>query len=244
LLLLLLSAPAAVMLGVGLNNSLTGDYVLKVWETDDGLPHNSVTSLVQHSDGFFWIATQGGLVRFDGLQFTAFSSPAHRGGKVRKRGRAAGARSAYAARSRGSVGVAALQRGALTVHPLTTQLNPKKRIIQLFHETDGVFWVVFNDREAWRWNKERVEKFPATAQRARLWPASFARDLDGIVYLSRGSGSSVTSRRSARSARFPYNRGDNCGVEDQRGLGRDPAGVSRNCTTTSFPPSPCLRRGP
>lgn len=57
---------------------LSSEYVLRTWETDDGLPENTVTGIAQTPDGYLWLATQGGLARFDGLRFTAFikgSSP-------------------------------------------------------------------------------------------------------------------------------------------------------------------------
>ena len=40
--------------------------------TDDGLPQNSVHAILQTHDGFLWIATEGGLARFDGLNFRVF----------------------------------------------------------------------------------------------------------------------------------------------------------------------------
>lgn len=42
---------------------------LDVWTADHGLPHNTVLSLVQTRDGFLWIGTWEGLVRFDGSRF-------------------------------------------------------------------------------------------------------------------------------------------------------------------------------
>jgi signal transduction histidine kinase/ligand-binding sensor domain-containing protein len=51
---------------------LSSEYVLRTWETDDGLPQNTVTGIAQTPDGYLWLATQGGLARFDGLRFTAF----------------------------------------------------------------------------------------------------------------------------------------------------------------------------
>lgn len=51
---------------------LSSEYVLRTWETDDGLPGNTVTGIAQTPDGYLWLATQGGLARFDGLRFTAF----------------------------------------------------------------------------------------------------------------------------------------------------------------------------
>src|SRR2546430_14642517 len=46
---------------------------LRVWQSDEGLPDNAVVGIGQTADGFLWVATQGGLVRFDGLQFHEFA---------------------------------------------------------------------------------------------------------------------------------------------------------------------------
>ncbi|HUA39562.1 MAG TPA: two-component regulator propeller domain-containing protein [Candidatus Sulfopaludibacter sp.] len=40
------------------------------WHTPDGLPSESVTAVIQTRDGFLWIGTDAGLVRFDGVKFT------------------------------------------------------------------------------------------------------------------------------------------------------------------------------
>lgn len=45
-----------------------------VWTTDQGLPQNSVQAILQTRDGYLWLATFDGLVRFDGVQFTVFNS--------------------------------------------------------------------------------------------------------------------------------------------------------------------------
>jgi signal transduction histidine kinase/ligand-binding sensor domain-containing protein len=42
------------------------------WTVEDGLPQNTVTSLAQTPDGYLWIGTFGGLVRFDGSRFEVF----------------------------------------------------------------------------------------------------------------------------------------------------------------------------
>ncbi|MCH7721291.1 MAG: hypothetical protein IH988_09950, partial [Planctomycetes bacterium] len=44
----------------------------QTWTIADGLPENSVTSIVQTRDGYLWIGTFGGLARFDGVRFTVF----------------------------------------------------------------------------------------------------------------------------------------------------------------------------
>ena len=49
-------------------------YLTTVWQTEQGLPQNSVNALVQDHDGYLWIGTFGGLARFDGERFRVFGS--------------------------------------------------------------------------------------------------------------------------------------------------------------------------
>ncbi len=54
-------------------------YHLESWLTRDGLPTNSIRALAQDAEGFLWLGTEAGLVRFDGVEFRTFdrnSSPA------------------------------------------------------------------------------------------------------------------------------------------------------------------------
>ena len=52
--------------------TLCTDYQVDVWQREDGLPQNSVTCIRQASDGYLWLGTQDGLVRFDGIRFQLF----------------------------------------------------------------------------------------------------------------------------------------------------------------------------
>ena len=45
-----------------------------VWTTENGLPQNTIQAVVQTRDGYLWIGTQEGLVRYDGLRFTIFDT--------------------------------------------------------------------------------------------------------------------------------------------------------------------------
>ncbi|MCI0537538.1 MAG: ATP-binding protein [Verrucomicrobiales bacterium] len=49
-----------------------GEFLFDYWETDDGLPENSATAMVQTPDGYLWFGTFNGLVRFDGVRFAVF----------------------------------------------------------------------------------------------------------------------------------------------------------------------------
>ena len=46
-------------------------YRLDQWTTDTGLPGHTVHELAESPDGRLWVATNGGLVSFDGFAFTS-----------------------------------------------------------------------------------------------------------------------------------------------------------------------------
>jgi ligand-binding sensor domain-containing protein/signal transduction histidine kinase len=50
----------------------TGGYGYRTWRIEDGLPENQIRNLSQTPDGYLWIGTSEGLVRFDGVRFTVF----------------------------------------------------------------------------------------------------------------------------------------------------------------------------
>jgi signal transduction histidine kinase/ligand-binding sensor domain-containing protein/CheY-like chemotaxis protein len=48
------------------------EYRFEAWEEAEGLPHYSINSIAQSRDGYLWLATYYGLVRFDGKKFDVF----------------------------------------------------------------------------------------------------------------------------------------------------------------------------
>lgn len=50
------------------------DYVVDHWGIGAGLPQVSVTSIAQDRTGYLWLSTQGGLARFDGLNFRVYGA--------------------------------------------------------------------------------------------------------------------------------------------------------------------------
>jgi len=62
------------------------NYGRQSWVMENGLPQNTVQAMAQTKDGFVWLGTEVGLVRFDGSSFQIFdrnSSPALPGNDVR-----------------------------------------------------------------------------------------------------------------------------------------------------------------
>lgn len=55
---------------LGLIQSLVAEGLhVRSWHVEDGLPDGTVTALAQTPDGYLWVGTRKGLVRFDGARF-------------------------------------------------------------------------------------------------------------------------------------------------------------------------------
>ncbi len=60
-------------------------FAQQTWRVEDGLPQNAIQRAIQSRDGYLWLGTQEGLVRFDGTRFAIFdksNTPAFKGNDV------------------------------------------------------------------------------------------------------------------------------------------------------------------
>jgi Signal transduction histidine kinase len=60
------------------------DWLVDAWRVEEGLPDNIVDAITQTPDGYLWLGTQGGLVRFDGVRFSPIDDPAFKIERVRQ----------------------------------------------------------------------------------------------------------------------------------------------------------------
>ncbi|MBV9223867.1 MAG: hypothetical protein JOY85_07555, partial [Acidobacteriaceae bacterium] len=51
---------------------VSSPYRFDLWTADEGLPQNVIRGIRQTDDGYLWLATLNGVVRFDGIRFTVF----------------------------------------------------------------------------------------------------------------------------------------------------------------------------
>ncbi len=135
LLCLVCSGPVAALDPL---NGLT-QYSASVWTQQQGLPQDTIRAIAQTSDGFLWLGTDGGLVRFDGYDFVSFS---------REQGAAvASAISALAAGTDGSLWIGS--RGGLT-HYKNGHFRTYTRkdglvdnlVSSIFVDHAGIVWIV------------------------------------------------------------------------------------------------------
>ena len=61
-----------ILVALDVNLKIT-QYIYNNWQLNEGLPQNSIYSIVQTKDGYLWLATQEGLAYFDGNTFKVFN---------------------------------------------------------------------------------------------------------------------------------------------------------------------------
>jgi diguanylate cyclase (GGDEF)-like protein len=59
--------------GKSASQTTSRKYSITGWDTERGLPSNAVLDILQASDGYLWIASYQGLIRFDGMSFRMFT---------------------------------------------------------------------------------------------------------------------------------------------------------------------------
>lgn len=50
------------------------EFVTRGWTSEDGLPGNTITDIIQDSTGYIYIGTYGGFARFDGAEFSIYNN--------------------------------------------------------------------------------------------------------------------------------------------------------------------------
>jgi signal transduction histidine kinase/ligand-binding sensor domain-containing protein len=166
-------------------------YLHTAWKSESGL--QAVRRLAQTPDGYLWLATRGGLVRFDGARFTTFLA-----GSVP--GLESSTTQDLLVDPDGSLWIATLgggvshyQRGEFRSYTIRDGL-PSNDIQSLFRDSHGVIWVGTRDGKIARLDHDRFENVSVAIPTASisafledddhsLWVATFG---DGVFRLRNG----------------------------------------------------------
>lgn len=133
-------------------------YWVDVWETDDGLPQGAVLTMVQTREGYLWLGTLSGLVRFDGLQFEVFdesNTPGLQSGWVVCLFEDAQGRVWLGTET---AGVGVIEDGQ--VHTLPVPLpGAERRVASICQDATGSVWLYTVNGELWRYGPDRTNSF-------------------------------------------------------------------------------------
>jgi signal transduction histidine kinase/ligand-binding sensor domain-containing protein len=134
----------ASTLAVGETNSI---WFAHPWQSDEGLPNNTISGVAQTPDGYLWLGTPSSLVRFDGIRFEDFSptnfvAPPNRGTIAMLLGYDG---ALWLAMDRG--GVVRLQGGASRAF---TEGLPSSIPNGLAEDAEGTLWIAYRGGTVYR----------------------------------------------------------------------------------------------
>jgi signal transduction histidine kinase/ligand-binding sensor domain-containing protein len=180
------SAPAA---------TTSSSWFARAWQTDEGLPNNTVESLALTGDGFLWVATPVGLARFDGVQFeelslTNFVAEPNRGVLALVRSRSGGL---WLAMDRGPI------VGLNPSHPqVFTSTNglPDRTAEKMAEDGSGAVWVAYRGGTLRRLADGKATLFGAAEGVPRGAVYSLISDNHGRIWL--GAAQQVCVFRNGR----------------------------------------------
>ncbi|HYW67700.1 MAG TPA: response regulator [Candidatus Dormibacteraeota bacterium] len=175
-----------ILCSAGLTRALDGDknidqYGHDTWTSQNGLPGEAVYQILQTPDGYLWLRTSAGLVRFDGVRFVLVD-PAVSGKPVRE-----------------PVGAMCMSAGGdLLVRTITRTLIYRNGVFTDYMPSaalpDGSIRVVFESREhdVYIGADDQVYVIqngaPRLLQRGTGWIYAFLEDSGGTVWVGSASG--------------------------------------------------------
>ncbi len=186
-------------------------YSMQAWYSDDGLPHNSISSMAQTKDGYLWFATWNGLAKYNGREFKIFDSKSHQefsGNAIR----------AISADAEGRLLIASARSGLLIYQNDQfrkldqSQGLPSDALMSLQITNSGSVWVGTQGRGIARLADIGGSKFdPILVDNilGKAWVQASLQDADGTLWI--GTTRGLYQYRNARLAAIPLQ--SNMGAE-------------------------------
>jgi signal transduction histidine kinase/ligand-binding sensor domain-containing protein len=137
------------------------NWLVRNWQVEDGLPDNNITAIQQTSEGYLWLGTFNGLVRFDGVQFKTYYSantPELRSSHILS----------LLAETDGTLWVGTEGGGLVRMtggHFESISLpmiGPSDTIPALFHDRDGALWLSISEKGVARLQNGKAQLFADT----------------------------------------------------------------------------------
>lgn len=191
-------------------------YVHRAWDSEDGLPQNSVMAVLQTSDGYIWFGTQEGLVRFNGKGMTVFDStgtPGMPGNYIR----------VLMEDREGALwfgtdvgGVGRLRDGKFTRFDRSNGLS-FNRVFALCEHPDGSIWVGTNGGGVNIIKNNVVSVFKLPGISKSQYVLALCADHDGNVWIGTRGGGLIKVKNSTRDIEY-YTRAHGLPDNDVRAI--------------------------
>ena len=228
---LLLLAPAAA----AAQGPRRGAYVVDRWTAETGLPQNTVNGIAQTPDGYLWLATFGGLVRFDGVTFTTYSAGKYPG--------IHSDRALTLCVSPDSTlwigtedGFGSYAHGRFTSYTSRDGLPPGG-VLDITCDPDGDVWLAMDHQGVLRWHAGHLQRYPI-ADGAQIGAYSAVPDGHGGAWLGRWGASPTHLAQTDRVASRPGAVAPPTGAEAPLPMNGMPGRVAWRTATGFIIPGP------
>ncbi len=156
----------------------------RVWDSSNGLPHNTAQAIAQTSDGYIWIATWEGLARFNGREWKIFdrneipglSDNGIRALLTAKDGRL------WVGSARD--GLFSYYKGQWTAIPYENEPG-QSQITSLFEDRQGKIWIAAASQTIMSLETDgSLKRYPMRLPAALNSALGFQQDSDGNIWLA------------------------------------------------------------
>jgi ligand-binding sensor domain-containing protein/signal transduction histidine kinase len=183
--------------------NFSSQYISRNWQTEAGLPHNSVNAVAQTKAGYMWVATREGLARFDGNRFQlvhteSFSSHRNRGLTSlceKKDG------SLWIGSDDGSVSL--LKEGKVSIMPVPS--DARSRVSSIHESREGSLWIGTETKGLFQFQQGQFRRWTMQDGMAHDSIRSICEDGDGHVWVATAAG--VNCIRNGRIETFGVQQG-------------------------------------
>ena len=194
--------------GFAQGSTASSSYQFDVWQTDQGLPQSTVTSIVQTHDGYLWLGTQNGLVRFDGVNFKVFNAdntPAIKNNRfvqlfVDHQG------TLWVSGEQGEL--LRLRNGQFTSYEMPGKGTPFNYAREICDDAEGHLWVVSCEWQLIRLGKDGFTVPSANWSLKGVQPAAVASDQTGQVWVNTENELAVCQNGAFRTVWNQTNEGN------------------------------------
>ena len=161
-------------------------YIHQNWQVEAGLPQRTVSAIAQTADGYIWLGTEGGLVRFDGVNFTVYdkrTTPEMPGDIVTAL--VAGRQKSLWIGTQG--GLVRLTDGAFRTFGPADGLT-SSAILSLHEDKHGTLWIGTDGGGLVRFQSGKFKAFTRASGLADNAVFSISEDKDGALWLGTHNG--------------------------------------------------------
>ena len=182
-------------------------YRIDAWQTEQGLPQNTVQAVYQTRDGHLWVGTGGGLARFDGTRFITFENANTPELAMRPIFGFMEDRDGWLwiGHSRG----ATRYKDGVFERVITDQVMEGRRVWAFAQDAAGVVWAA-GENGLVRWEQGKVTRFGEAEGLPTRRLRSVALDRDGTLWIGTTGGGLVSYAGGKFTAHdpahgFPHN---------------------------------------